>query len=446
MSLFIALFYPGEDSGSVSVPNILSELKPQFMQVVHLSESDSGGAGRATLRLHQGLQRFGVNSQMMVQLKSSDYPTVFSPQTIPGKLTAKLKLPERLDALPLKFYPQRDVTDFSLQWLPNKIAANVSKLAPDVVNLHWVCHGYVAIETIAKLNKPLVWTLHDMWAFTGGCHYTQECDRYTHSCGTCPQLGSHKTGDLSRWVWQRKAKAWKDLNLTLVTPSIWLAKCANSSSLFQDLRVEVIPNGLDTQQYKPIPRQVAREILNLPQDKYLILFGAMYPNSDRRKGFHLLQQALQRLSSTQWRDKVKLAIFGASQPKEPIELGLESHYLGRLNDDISLAVVYAAADVLVAPSLQESFGQTASESLACGTPVVAFNATGLQDIVDHQQNGYLAQPYQIEDLARGIVWVLENKERHQKLCDRAREKAEQEFTLEIQARRYKSLYQELQSS
>ncbi len=415
------------------------------MQVVHLSESDSGGAGRATLRLHQGLRRFGVDSQMLVQLKYSDNPTVFSPQTIQGKLSAKLKLAERLDALPLNFYPQRDATDFSLQWIPDKITANVAKLAPDVVNLHWVCHGYVAIETIAKLNKPIVWTLHDMWAFTGGCHYAQDCDRYKIYCGTCPQLGSHKNWDVSRWVWQRKAKAWKDLNVTIVTPSTWLAKCASSSSLFQNWRVEVIANGLDIQQYKPIPRQVAREILNLPQDKQLILFGAMYPNSDRRKGFHWLQQALQRLLSTQWIDQTELVIFGASRPKEPIELGLNAHYLGRLNDDISLSVVYAAADVFVAPSTQDNLPNTVMEALACGTPSVAFNIGGMPDMIEHQQNGYLAQPLNSEDLAQGIIWVLENKQRHQKLCDRAREKAEQEFSLEIQARCYESLYQELQS-
>lgn len=415
------------------------------MQVLHLSESDSGGAGRATLRLHQGLQRLGVNSQMLVQLKYSDNLAVLSPEKMVGKFSAKLKLSERLDALPLKVYRQCYAADFSLQWLPSGISAKVAQLAPDVVNLHWVCHGYLPIETVAKLNKPIVWTLHDMWAFTGGCHYSEECDRYKNSCGSCPQLGSNKNWDLSRWVWQRKAKAWNDLNLTIVTPSVWLAKCASASSLFNDLRVEVIPNGLDTQQYKPIPRQVARELLNLPQDKQLILFGAMYPNSDCRKGFHLLRQALQSLSKAEWRDKAKLAIFGASQPKEPIDLGLESHYLGRLNDDISLAVVYAAADVFVAPSIQDNLPNTVMEALACGTPCVAFDIGGMPDMIEHQHNGYLAQPFDSEDLAKGIVWVLENKERHQKLCDRARQKAEQEFTLEIQARRYESLYHEIQT-
>lgn len=411
------------------------------MKVLHLSESDGGGAGRATLRLHQGLQRLGVESQILVQLKYSDNLAVFSPQTTLTKASAKLKLPERLDALPLKFYRQRNAADFSLQWLPDGIISKVTKLSPDVVNLHWVCHGYLSIESIVKFKKPIVWTLHDMWAFTGGCHYSQECDRYINSCGACPQLNSGKNNDISRWVWQRKLKAWQDLNLTVVTPSTWLAKCASSSSLFKDVRIEVIPNGLDTQQYKPIPQQIARELLNLPQDKQLILFGAMYPNSDRRKGFHLLQQALQTIKKSEGHDSIEVVIFGATRPKEPIELGLPSHYLGKLNDDISLAVVYSAADVFVAPSTQDNLPNTVMEALACGTPCVAFNIGGMPEMIEHQHNGYLAQAFDSEDLARGIIWVLENQETN-RLGHCARQKAEQEFTLELQSRRYESLYLE----
>jgi glycosyltransferase involved in cell wall biosynthesis len=416
------------------------------MKVLHLSESDSGGAGRATLRLHEGLQRIGVDSRILVQLKYSDNQAVLAPRTTFGKFCAKLKLLEHLDALPLKLYPQRKAGDFSLQWLPDRIASKVAQFAPDVVNLHWVCHGYLAIETIAKFNKPLVWFLTDMWPFTGGCHYSQECSRYQKSCGACPILNSKKKHDLSHWVWQRKAQAWKRLNLTIVTPSTWLAQCAESSSLFQGRQIEVIHPGMDLTKYKPIDRRFARNVLNWPQDKQIVLFTALYPTTDRRKGFHLLQPALHSLSKAGWQENLELRVFGLSQPEYPIDVGLKSEYISRLYDDISLAMMYSAADVTVVPSIQESFGQTASESLACGTPVVAFNATGLQDIVEHQKNGYLAQPYQSEELARGLVWVLENKERYQKLCDRARQKAEQQFSLDMQARRYESLYRTLLST
>jgi glycosyltransferase involved in cell wall biosynthesis len=412
------------------------------MKTLHISTSDTnGGAARATYRLHKGLQNINVNSQMLVQEKYSKDIKVLAPKTRLSQGIARAKL--TFDTLPLKLYSQRDRTTFSLQWLPDRIISKVTQMKPDIIHLHWINGSFMQIETIAKLKRPLVWTLHDMWAFTGGCHTSGECDRYTKSCGTCPLLASRKDWDLSRWVWQRKAKAWRDLNLTVVTPSSWLAKCASSSSLFQDLPIKVIPNGLDTQSYRPINQRVARQLLNLPQDKQLVLFGALEATSNRGKGFHLLQAALQELSTSGWKDKLEAVIFGASQPQSSPDLGLTAHYLGHLHDDLSLAVVYSAADVMVVPSFQEAFGQTASESLACGTPVVAFNATGLKDIVDHEFNGYLAKPYEAEDLAQGIAWVLENPNRYQKLSHYAREKAEKEFTLEIQAHRYLNLYKSL---
>lgn len=412
------------------------------MKVVLLNSSDTeGGAARAAYRLHKGLQGIGVSSQMLVKNKSSgDSNVISSSNSITNKFD---KVISTLSNLPLRFYPERNPGIFSTEWLPDSLPAQVAKIEPDIINLHWVCGGYLQVESVPKFNQPLVWTLHDMWPFTGGCHYSEDCDRYTQSCGSCPQLHSHKESDLSRWVWRRKAKAWKSLNLCFVTPSQWLAKCARESFILKESRIEVIPNGLDTQKFKPINRHLAREILDLPQDKQLLLFGAMQGTGDRWKGFSLLQAAMQELTKSGLRDQIELVVFGGSESSQQSDLGFKTHHLGRLNDDITLAIVYSAVDVMVVPSLYESFGQTASESLACGTPVVAFNATGLKDIVDPMENGYLAEPYKSEDLARGITWVLENKERHQKLRAKAREKAEKEFTLDLQARRYLSVYNDI---
>ena len=411
------------------------------MKVVLINSSDiEGGAARAAYRLHQGLQGIGVSSQMLVKNKKSGAPNVICSQNGIGNKFDKII--SIISNSPLRLYPERNRGIFSPQWLPDSLAAKVAKIQPDIINLHWVCGGYMQIESVPKFNKPLVWTLHDMWAFTGGCHYGEECDRYTKSCGSCPQLHSSKDSDLSRWVWQRKAQAWKNLNLTLVTPSHWLAECAKSSSLLQEYPVNVIANGLDPEVYKPMNRLLLRESLNLPPNKQLVLFGAMQGTDDRWKGFPLLVPALQSLSKSGWQDKIELMVFGSSQPENPIDVGFKTHYLGRLEDE-SLAKVYAAADVMVVPSRYEAFGQTASEALACGTPVVAFDVTGLKDIVDRQQNGYLAKPYETEDLARGIAWVLEDPERHQKLCRSARLKVEEKFTLQVQARAYKNLYEEI---
>jgi glycosyltransferase involved in cell wall biosynthesis len=411
------------------------------MKVVLINTSDiEGGAARAAYRLHQGLQGIGVSSQMLVKNKKSGEPNVIMSQK--GIANKFDKIISTISNSPLRLYPERNRGIFSPQWLPDSLAAKVAKIQPDIINLHWVCGGYMQVESVPKFNKPLVWTLHDMWAFTGGCHYSEECDGYTKSCGSCPQLHSSKDSDLSRWVWQRKAQAWKNLNLTLVTPSHWLAECAKSSSLLQEYPVNVIANGLDPEVYKPLNRRLVRESLNLPQNKQLVLFGAMQGTDDRWKGFPLLVLALQSLSKSEWQDKIELLVFGSSQPENPINVGFKTHYLGRLKDE-SLAKVYAAADVMVVPSRYEAFGQTASEALACGTPVVAFDVTGLKDIVDQQQNGYLAKPYETEDLARGIAWVLEDPDRHQKLCRSARLKVEEKFTLQVQARAYKNLYEEI---
>ncbi|MGL5062903.1 MAG: glycosyltransferase family 4 protein [Microcoleus sp.] len=399
-----------------------------------------GGAARATYRLHQGLQSIGVNSQILAAHKSSNDASVIE---LPDKFGAKFKnFRAKLNRLPLKAYPKLGQVIFSPQWVPDSLAAEVAKIDPDAINLHWVCEGFMQIETLAKFNKPLVWTLHDMWAFTGGCHYSENCDRYLDSCGACPQLQSTKDADISRWIWQRKAKAWQNLNLTLVTPSRWLADCAKSSSLLQNYPVQVIANGLDAELYQPRNRPEVRCSLDLPQDKLLVLFGAMQGTGDRWKGFPLLVPALQRLSQSGWQDKIELLVFGCAKPESPIDVGFKTHYLGRLDDE-TLAKVYAAADVMVVPSRYEAFGQTASEALACGTPVVAFDVTGLKDIVDDKENGYLAVPYDTEDLARGIAWVLADPQRHQHLCRNARLKVEQNFTLDVQARAYYNLYQKV---
>lgn len=415
------------------------------MKVLLINTADiKGGASRAVYRLHQGLQRIDVNSQMLVQVKQGDNQAVIGSRAESGIGKAKTGLRLTLEKLPLKFYSCGGNINYSSHWLPDNVNAQISRLAPDIINLNWISAGYVQIESIAKFNKPLVWTLHDMWAFTGGCHYNRDCQKYTKSCGACPQLASKRDGDLSRWVWQRKAKAWQNLNLTIVSPSHWLAEQAKSSSLFQSFPIKVIHHGLDLAKYKPIPQVTARELLGLPLKKQLVLFGAS-PGStgDTRKGLQFLQPAIQKLQQQENYYDLELVIFGETKPQNPIDLRFPVHYLGRFDDDISLALVYSAADVMVVPSMQEAFGQTASESLACGTPVVAFNTTGLRDIVDHQKNGYLAQPFEIEDLAEGIAWVLEDRDRSCQLRHQARLKAEREYTLEVQAHRYLSLFQEV---
>jgi glycosyltransferase involved in cell wall biosynthesis len=409
------------------------------LKVAILSTYDNlWGAARATYRLHQAFRQSGIDSTMIVGYKSTDDFTVQASQSAIAK--ARARLAPILDALPETVYTRRNRSDFSVQWLPDQVIYNPLKASFDIIHVHWICDGFLRIETLAKLKAPIVLTLHDMWTFTGGCHYSGECKRYTESCGKCPQLASNQSLDLSRWIWQRKATAWKELNITLVSPSKWLADCARCSSLFKHLRVETIPNGIDTTRFKPLDKHLARNILNLPQEKKLITFGAANAISSPRKGFHLLQESLLKLSETRWADSVELLVFGQSQPEDEIKLGFKTHYLGIVHDEVTLSLVYACSDIFVAPSIQDNLPNTVVEALACGIPCVAFDIGGLSDLIHHYKNGYLAQPFSTDDLCKGIVWVIEDSERHHSLSIYAARKAEEKFDYPQITEQYKKLF------
>jgi len=412
------------------------------MKVLKVNTSDiQGGAARAAYRIHKGLRTIGIQSRMLVQSKVSDDISIIGPSNKFNEGLALLR--PTLDASLVKLLAKGSKTIFFPAWLPfSGIIPKIKTIYPDIVHLHWVCGGMLRPEQLKQINKPIIWTLHDMWAFTGGCHYSEGCEGYKKQCGDCPQLNRNSEHDLSYLIHKRKKKAWTYLDLTIVTPSHWLAECARQSDLFSSKKIEVIPNGLDIDLFKPIKKAFSRSVWNLPKDKKLILFGALSATSDSRKGFDLLVKALDKLDK-KWAGEVECIIFGSSKPENPPIFDFPTHYTGHLHDDVSLALLYSAADVMVVPSRQEAFGQTASESMSCGTPVVAFGITGLLDIIEHQQNGYLAQPFDSSDLVRGIEWVLADEERHRQLCHAAREKAVTHFDVKKVGKQYVDLYQSL---
>jgi glycosyltransferase involved in cell wall biosynthesis len=401
----------------------------------------NGGAAIATYRLHVGFRSIGINSHLLVQDKKSDDYTVMAPVKKWQKIFAFLR--PYIDGIVTKFYRNRERVLFSTAWLPESFASKINKLNPDIVHLFWVNGGFLKIDTLRKIKQPIVWTLHDMWPFTGGCHYDDECGKFQQSCGNCPVLHSEQERDLSRRIWERKQKSWDGVPIVVVATSHWLADMAGSSSIFRDQRIEVIPNGIDTDIYKPMNKEAARAAYNLPQDKHLILFSAFSATSDKRKGNQFLVQALSSMAQVEWGPKIELVIIGASKPENPPDLGMKVHYMGHLYDEISQVLLYSAADVLVAPSMQENLSNTVMESLACGTPVVAFDIGGMPDMIDHQINGYLANPFEPNDLANGMKWVLENANRHDMLSQCARQTVMERYTLKMVANRYGALYQSI---
>lgn len=408
------------------------------MKILIVNTSDiQGGAARAAYRLHKALLAEGLDSQVLVQSKSSDDYTVIGPQTKFQKAMAKMR--PTLDSIPVRRYPERTNTLFSPSCLPFAgIEDLINVLKPDVVHLHWIAGGMVRIEDLARISVPIVWSLHDMWAFTGGCHYDEECAGYQKQCGACPVLGSDKDKDLSRKVWLRKEACFARLpNMTIIGLSKWLAHCAASSSLFKNNPVVNLPNLIDTQTFTPFEQAQARKLFNLPQEKKLILFGAMGATSDPRKGYKQLAETLVHLPAD-----YELVVFGSSEPQTPQGFKQKAHYLGQLYDDVSLRVLYSAADVMVVPSLQENLSNAIMESLACGTPVVGFSIGGNSDLIEHQKSGYLVQPFEILDLTNGINWVLQH-EYPEQLAQAARDKVLREFDSHVVVKKYISLYKSL---
>lgn len=406
------------------------------MRIVHVNTSETqGGAARAAFRIHKALLNRGIDSNMLVQSKESDDYTVIGPSTPAQKAAAIIR--PFLDKLPKLVYKSSLKANFSVSWVPmSGIAEKINALEPDIVHLHWVCNGMMRIEEIAYIKSPIVWTLHDSWAFTGGCHVRFNCEKYLIGCSACPVLGSERERDLSSSIFKRKQRVYSKIkNLSITAPSNWLANSAATSKLLGKRKVTTIPIPLDTCTFSPIDKTVARKILNISGDKRFILFGAKNALGDQNKGFSLLSESLQKIES----ENVELLIIGSNKPAIPPDLSIKTHFLGTIHDNIALQVIYSAVDVSVIPSYQEAFGQAATESMSCGTPVVAFGTTGLLDIVDHKINGYLAEPYSTSDFAKGIDWVLALKG-DVNIGLAAREKVINNFDVDVVIQAYLNTY------
>jgi glycosyltransferase involved in cell wall biosynthesis len=404
------------------------------MKILHINIADTeGGAARAAYRLFRQQCDVGLDATMLVSQKFSDDIRVQKPGGFAA--TAQVRAAAHCDRLPLRFAPHVPEGYWSLGWFPSGIQSAMERIKPDLVHLHWIGNGFMPVSLLKHISCPIVWTLHDSWAFTGGCHLPGDCVRFRDKCGACPQLGSVNEVDVSRWTWWRKKTAWKNLPFTIASPSRWLAEKAVSSSLIADRRVELIPNGIDTSVYQVFDMQMARSALGINPDKYVVLIGTLKLADNRQKGFREALIALAALSPD-IKSKTELALFGVSQ-------GLTTTQHGVLKDDISLALLYSAADLFLMPSHSENLSNTIMESMSCGTPVVAFDVGGNSDMINHGNNGYLAAPGDCDDLARGMRWMLSDKDRLLALSSQARKKIVSEFEIGITSAYYENLYTEL---
>lgn len=413
------------------------------MKVVHVSRFDmAGGAARAAHRVHSSLRRAGVDSWMRVRFRiSNDERVVSGPAEGVGAIENGVR--SRLSELPLRLFRRRHAGTQSVAWPDTGLGAELNSSDVDIINLHWLGNDTLSIEEIGRLTKPVVWRLADMWAFCGAEHYADDGPESRFRTGYIRNncVDNAHWFDLDRWVWQRKRKHWSR-SIHIVCTSQWLASCARGSEIFRDNPVSVIPNALDMDVWRPLDKGFARDALGLDRSANIVLFGAPSGLNDPRKGGQLALDALGHLAVGN-SGPDQLVVFGQKEGAKQTYFPIPTRFLGRLEKDSDLVLAYSAADLFIMPSRQESFGQTASEALACGTPVAAFDTGGLPDIVTHRETGWLAKPFKSEDLAVGIAWMLADKRRLLAMQHKAREMAEKRFAEAVVAAKYIALYESI---
>ncbi|MEX2411860.1 MAG: glycosyltransferase, partial [Candidatus Paceibacterota bacterium] len=344
-----------------------------------------GGAAIAAYRLHKGMQENGYDSNMLVDIKASSDDSIIGPKSKFDELKQKLR--SKIDYLPQRLQRSNDGLSRSLSFVPGPNLKKINKFDRDVVHLHWINNGFLSIEQLPKIKGPVVWTLHDMWPFCGAEHYTADNQYYKKGYASSDNL-------LDKWVWRRKNEVYSKIeNLTIVTPSNWLAECARESLLLGSRRVEVIGNGIDTNFFKPKNIEELRSKYEIPLDKKIVLFSGYKGVEDPRKGFKHLIKALRFKEKNENINDIELVIIGSDRSDELDALNIKSHFMGMINDSNVMRDLYALSDLFVLPSKEDNLPNTVLEAMSCGTPVVAFNIGGVPDMVDHKENGYLAESF-----------------------------------------------------
>lgn len=436
------------DTSETKTPHLITLPKPH---VALFSTADRGGAGIAAMRLQSGLRHLGMPSVAYVQYKVTTQEHIFvlppaSDDAIVaygegGCALSSVSKNIHIQQRALSAYPDRPrhCEMFSSSEATTRLGAVPWPDEPDLLHFHWIASFLdIPADTSFLRGKKIVWTLHDMNPFTGGCHYADGCDGFLQQCGRCPQLASNQDNDLSRRTWKRKNYAYRNLDITVVTPSRWLAEEARKSSLLGRFPVHCIPNGVPQDIFKPYPKATLRESVGIPPDGNALLFSA--DNLlNRRKGLAWLLEALHLLHDSPEAQNLTLLLLG-NGGEQIHQLPWPVKNLGHLTNPTALAAAYGAADAVVLPSQEDNLPNVLTEALACGIPAVAFHVGGIPDILEHERTGWLAKPRDAADLAEGLRWALTPQPARNRLC---RARAMEKFSLKKCAAAYEALYTSL---
>jgi glycosyltransferase involved in cell wall biosynthesis len=390
----------------------------------------AGGAAIAASRLMEALRKAGVDANMLAQDGANHEKGIYS--TTHGSFKRWMNL-LRFIIERLVFLPRERSKNirflFSLANTGESIEEHPLVKEADIIHLHWINMGYLSLRSIKallSLGKPVVWTFHDMWPFTGGCHYALECEAYTQECGQCPYLKRPGAGDLSHRIWLRKKKVFSSGKFTVITSSQWLNGCVRASSLLKDAAVHTIHNPIDSSVFHPADREKACHSLGLDPGKRYILFGAA-TMKNFLKGYTYFLEAIRLLSAEVDPDQVEIIMFGKIKGKNEDTFSLPTHNIDFVRSVDTLVELYSVAHLFVIPSLQDNLPSTIIESMFCGTPVVGFRTGGIPEMIDHKKDGYLANYKSTEDLAEGMKWIL-SVESYEKLSRDTRDSAMKRYS------------------
>lgn len=378
-------------------------------KILHINFSDkAGGAAIAAYRHNEALNLIGFDSKMLVIHNNTNNSKVFSPTGNKAVVKLKTILYPKLSSSILRRYSP--YATYSNPIFGFNLAKEQIVKESDVIVLHWINNGMLSfdgVEQLLRLGKPVIWFLHDMWPMTGGCHYSLSCDRYETECHNCPMLfnrnGSDKRKDISYHILKKKIEKWSRYdNLHIFAPSQWLADCASRSAVFNGHKIHILRNVINTDIFKPLDRDSARRALNLPLNKKLLLFGADNIHSPY-KGWNYLKKTLEKMPD----EDVECVVFGNSDTTSiSLDSSIKINYVGRLNDDISLAMLYNACDIFVTPSIADNYPNVILEAMACGLPCVGFNIGGIPEMIQHKSTGYVSSDISDKGLLEGINWIL----------------------------------------
>ena len=372
--------------------------------IVNTSER-TGGAAVAAHRLMDALNNNGVKAKMLVRDKETDQLTV---SALPQSWRLQWNfLWERFVVWTRLHFKREHLFEIDIANCGTDITKLPEFQEADIIHLHWINQGMLSLKNIRKIlesAKPVVWTMHDIWPATAICHYCRGCEQYQVECTKCPLLPG---GNMAKRIWNQKQWMLAGQRITFVCCSEWLAGEAKKSALLAGQRIVSIPNAIDSHVFCPQDKQQARQILGLPVDRRIILFVSQRV-TDPRKGMNYFVEAIQKLvqQHPEMRENTGVAILGGHAEEVASQLALQSYPLGYISDPQRIVSVYNAADVFVLPSLEDNLPNTLMEAMACGVPCVSFRVGGIPEMIDHQSNGYVAQPCDANDLAQGIHYVL----------------------------------------